>query len=72
MLKEKCDAGCLFKDKLKQIAVATFNLKAKNYTSEANDAIRDEKNQKKRTHDDSREDYKQSRALRKVKKLTSS
>ena len=72
MLKEKCDAGCLFKDKLKQIAVATFNLKAKNYTSEANDAIRDEKNQKKRTHDDSREDYKQSRALRKVKNLTSS
>ena len=69
MLKEKCDAGCLLKDKLKQIAVATFNLKAKNYTSEANDAIRD---QKKRTHDDSREDYKQSRALRKVKKLTSS
>ena len=70
MLKEKCDAGCLFKDKIKQIAVAAFNLKAKNYTEEANDAIRDQKNQKKRTHDDSREDYKQFRALRKVKKLT--
>ena len=64
LLHEKCVSGCLFKDKLKQIALATFNIKAKNFITEANDKIH---SNKKRNNDN----YKRSSTAKKVKKLSS-
>ena len=64
LLHEKCISGCLFKDKLKQIALATLNIKAKNFSTEANDTNR---SNKKRNNDN----YKRSSTAKKVKKLSS-
>ena len=56
--------GCLVKDKLKRIALATFDIKAKNFITEANDKIH---SNKKRNNDN----YKRSYTVKKVKKLSS-
>ena len=64
LLHEKCVPGCLFKDKLKRIALATFNIKGKHFITEANDKIH---SNKKRNNDNS----KRSSTAKKVKKLSS-
>ena len=65
LITERCRLGCQFKDKLEQIAVATFNLKARNYVSDANDQIRDDKGTKRCGN------HKKSSDSKKVKKLSS-
>ena len=40
LITERCKSGCQFKDKLEQIAVASFNIKAKKFVTAANDEIR--------------------------------
>ena len=64
LLHEKCVSGCLFKDKLKRIVLATFNIKATNFITEANDKIH---SNKKRNNDN----YKRPSTAKKVKKLSS-
>ena len=63
LLNETCQLGCAFQDKLEQIALATFNIKAKNYASAGRDNLR----AKQKRHGN----YKQSPILKKVKKLSS-
>ena len=58
---QKCSYGCPFSKNLKQIAIATFNIKAKNFASEENDKIH---YSRKRSSDP-----KQSATARKIKKL---
>ena len=65
LITERCRLGCQFKDKLEQIAVATFNLKARNYVSDANDQIRDDKGTKRCGN------HKKSSDSKKVKKISS-
>ena len=60
---ETCQSGCSFKDNLEQIALATFNIKAKNYVSAARDSLRP---QKKRQGN-----HKKSKTAKKAKKLSS-
>ena len=62
LLHEKCVSGCLFKDELKRIALATFIIKAKKIITEANDKIH---SNKKRNNDNYNLQQK------KVKKLSS-
>ena len=63
LINESYESGCLYQDKLEQIAVATFNTKAKKYVSAANDSLR--KNTKRKGN------YKQSPAAKKAKKVSS-
>ena len=62
--KHKCSSGCTIHIKLNQIAIATFNIKARNFTTEENDEIR-ASNRKKRVSDP-----KESAISRKIKKLS--
>ena len=39
IVNQKCHSGCFFRERLRQIAVATFNIKAKNIISEVNGTI---------------------------------
>ena len=64
LITQSCQSGCLFKDKLEQIAVATFNIKAKNYISAAKDSMRPL--QKRQGN------HKESKNAKKAKKLSSS
>ena len=70
LINQTCQSGCRYQDKIEKIATATFNLKATNYVSAANDKIRCDKIQtsKKRKAGS----HKKSPTARKVKKLSSS
>ena len=70
LINQTCQSGCRYQDKIEKIATATFNLKATNYVSAANDKIRCDKIQtsKKRKAGG----HKKSPTARKVKKLSSS
>ena len=62
----KCKSGCFFRETLKKIAIATFNIKAKNFVREEKDKIHEAKcKKKKRTTDD-----KDNPTGRKIKKVT--
>jgi hypothetical protein len=61
---QSCGKGCSFEKHIDAIAVATFNIKARNVVSEANDRIRAENKEATTQH-------KKSSAARKLKKLSS-
>ena len=65
LMKESCKAGCLFEEKMKKIAISTFNIKAKNYVTAINDEIRESKGAKHKIN------HKKSINARKLKKLSS-
>ena len=63
ILAQSCGKGCSFEKQIDAI-VATFNIKARNVVSEANDRIRAENKEATTQH-------KKSSAARKLKKLSS-
>jgi hypothetical protein len=66
LLTQQCQMGCKFEDHLKLIAIATFNIKAKNFISEANDRIHSSISSNK-----IEVNHKKSNVSRKLKKLKS-
>jgi hypothetical protein len=66
LFKAECQSGCQFKDLLRDIAAKTFNIKAKNFASAANDQIREETAARKRS-----KNHKTSNDSKKIKKLSS-
>ena len=65
LLTHECKNGCKFEEKVKLIAIATFNIKAKNFVSEANDKIHSSTS----SHSDS--NHKKFNGAQKLKKLKS-
>ena len=66
LFNAECKSGCRFKDQLKVIAAKTFDIKAKNFASAANDKQREETAARKRS-----KNHKKSKDSKKIKKLTS-